>query len=187
MTSKVIVKNGRTINLVQNYPAIDGDAAYPAKIGISSPVLPDGRYSLDGFERVLQTDDQPPNKIWQQSFDEQYDLRTNECRNTLYFFKENVGKERRPFNVFIDVVKYPQSVEGYEAPNSHPLERLRNILTPYTNLVQLLKYTNVERKVDTQDTKGMIEQELNKCVENLSLINQYLTDCETFYINKQIN
>lgn len=87
----VKVKDGRTINLQRNLPAINGDLedAFGTK---STPVLEDGEYPIEGFEPVMQIDD-AKNK-WVMAHDEQAAISMGwPTRNTLYFFKDNV---RRP-------------------------------------------------------------------------------------------
>ncbi len=69
----------------------------------------------------------------------------------------------------------------YATPNAHPLERLRNVLTPYMNIIALMG-TKSLTDGDADYLAGLIKKEFDKCVENAPAIYTYLKDCETFYI-----
>jgi len=63
----------------------------------------------------------------------------------------------------------------YNTPNAHPLERLRNKLTPLFNLAQLCDNSALPIE--------LIKGEIITCIELLPEIKQHLTDCETYYLS----
>lgn len=69
---------------------------------------------------------------------------------------------------------------NYDTPNSHPLERLRNLLSPFLNLAQLLKESKKHPELEK-----FLEEEAEKCSQLTPQIQEYLNDCEEFYLPKK--
>lgn len=96
--------------------------------------------------------------------------------------------EKAPLNKNLVQPSVPDS-HGIDHANAYsggqnPVERLRNMLTPFTTLVQLLK-ESTQPPVDlAEEIKPIYEKCLNNCNDSLHKVQFYLNDVERFYGKK---
>lgn len=96
--------------------------------------------------------------------------------------------EKAPMNKNLVQPSVPDS-HGIDHANAYsgsqtPVERLRNMLTPFTTLVQILK-ESTQPPVDlAEDIKPIYEKCLNNCNDSLHKVQFYLNDVERFYGNR---
>jgi hypothetical protein len=81
------------------------------------------------------------------------------------------------------------SVSGCYVGTQTPIERLRNKLTPFINIIELLESEDnitlpfIDKSENSEFKNDMFERLLETCSKYKEDIKTYLSDCEGFYNN----
>jgi hypothetical protein len=82
------------------------------------------------------------------------------------------------------------SVSGCYVGTQTPIERLRNKLTPFINIIELLESEDnitlpfIDKSENSEFKNDMFERLLETCIKYKQDIKTHLSDCEVFYNNR---
>lgn len=125
-----------------------------------------------------------------ESYNEVGELLPNEHPDEVYPRAESWLQERRNFVCEIDTLRKiinESSFKGKYERTQTPIERLRNKLSPFINLVEILGSTNNTFKVtfgnstNNEELNELFLGNLKTCLDFKKDVKNHLSDCETFY------